>query len=292
MRGPAFSHVTFLAFLALAACGLVRASDACAQGRRIQTPFPQPAPKQPALPQLMKLRVEEDLITGELRNVPLQTALEELASRTGIVFEVALQEDDPVSVSFFRIPLQEAVQRLAGPGNSITYYAGTETGQNRIQLVRVLTRTPKSSQASLRYIGTGAVTKTGEDAIDSPEQAMKALTESTSLEVRQKAVEVLVAAKGEVAVQALTKVVEDEAPEMRVAAIEGLASLSARGALPQIVQHLRDKHPAVRQSAIVAVALLGDAENVKDLKPLSRDKDASVAAAADIAIKKLSVRRP
>jgi HEAT repeat protein len=147
-------------------------------------------------------------------------------------------------------------------------------------------------QASLRYIGTGAVTKTGDDTVDNPEQALRALAESKNPETRQKAVEILVAAKGVAAVQALTMAVEDEAPEVRAAAIEGLASLGERNALPKIVHHLKDPHPGVRQSSINAVALIGDAENLNDLRPLGRDKDKSVAAAADIAIKKLSMHRP
>ncbi len=240
----------------------------------------------------MKIRVEDDLVTAELRNVPLQTALEELAARTGIVFEVAQQENDPVSVSLFKASLQEAVERLIGPGNFIIYYGRSETGPSRIEFVRVLNRSSKSNQASLLYLGTGSITKSGEDTIDSPEQALKALSESKNVDAREKAIEVLVAAKSEDTVPTLAKAMTDEAPEVRAAAIEGLASIGARGALPQIVQSLKDKHPGVRQSAVKAVALLGDADNVKDLRPVEHDQDASVAAAADIAIKTLSTRHP
>jgi len=294
MRLPPFFESCPPGALLFVICVLIPASEVLAQGRRIPTPLPRPPQNQPqpALPQHMKIRVEDDLVTAELRNVPLQTALEEMAARSGIVFEVAQQENDPVSVSFFKASLQEAVERLIGPGNFIIYFGKAESGQNRIQFVRVLTRSSKSAQASLRYLGTGSITKSGEDSIDNPEQAIKALSESKNVDTRQKAIEVLVAAKGEDTVPTLTKAIADDAPEVRAAAIEGLASLGARGALPTIVQSLKDKHPGVRQSAVMAVALLGDVDNLKDLRPMERDRDASVAAAADMAIKKLSTHRP
>jgi hypothetical protein len=240
----------------------------------------------------MKLRVDEGRVTGEIQATPLQRVLEELAARTGIVFEVPSQENDPVSITFYKVTMQEAVQRLVGTNNSLVYYRRDETGADRIQKVRILAPTGKYPQPSLLYIGSGAVTKTGDDTVDTPDQALKVLTESKKVDLRQKAIEVLVAAKGDAAVQALTQAVDDTAPEVRVAAIEGLAALGARSALPQILRCLRDPHPGVRQSAIVAVALIGDSVNVKDLRPLVKDPDASVAGAADTAIKKLAARRP
>jgi hypothetical protein len=274
---------------------LVSASLCTAQGRKPLPPFPgqssRPIQSQPVGPLYMKIRVEDNQVTAEIRNTPLQTVLEELANRTGVVFEIQSQEDPPISISLYHVGLQEAIQRIISSENGIFYYGQDNAGLSRIEYVRVFPRANEPQQPSLRYIGTGAVTKSGDDTVDTPEQALKALAESKSLEVRQKAVELLVKAKEDVAIQALTSVLDDPAPEIMAAAIEGLASLSARSSLPGIINALKDKHPGVRQSAINAVALLGDSENVKDLKPLSRDGDASVAAAAEIAIRKLSSTR-
>ena len=236
----------------------------------------------------MKMRIEDGFVTAEIRATPLQGVLEELADRTGVVFSIQSQENQPISISLYRVSLEEAIQRILSSENNIIYYGRDAAGNTRIEYVRVEPRANAPAQPSIRYIGTGAVTKTGEDTVDTPDQALKVLSESANLEARQKAIEVLVAAKGEVATLALMGALSDPAPEIRAAAIEGLASLGARSALPAIILSLKDKHPGVRQSAIVALALLGDAENVKDLKPLVKDQDASVAAAADIAIRKLS----
>jgi acylphosphatase len=283
------SRILLLVF-AISACSSLLFS--AARGMPQLPPRAQPNPNPAATPGVMKMRVDEGRVTGEIQAVPIQQVLEELAARTGIVFEVPAQENDPVSITFYKVTVQEAVQRLVGASNSMIYYTRDETGTNRIQRVRIFSSPGKNPQPSLRYIGTGTVTKTGDDTVDTPDQALKVLAESKKVDLRQKAVEVLVAAKGDAAVQALTQAVNDTAPEVRVAAIEGLATLGARSALPQILKSLRDPHPGVRQSAIVAVALMGDAVNVKDLRPLSKDPDASVAAAADTAIKKLATRRP
>jgi hypothetical protein len=262
-----------------------------AEGQVVRTINPQQA-QQPAGPPLLKMRVEGGQVTAEIRNTPWQQALEELAARTGIVFEVQLQENAPVSMVLYRVSVQEAVQRIIGDNDSIFYFGNDAAGQPRIELARIFPRGAVPVQPGIRYIGTGAVTKTGDDQIDSPEQAVTVLSSSKDVDARQKAVDVLVAAKGDIAIKALVAALGDPAPEVKVAAIEGLASLNARAALPQILRAFKDSHPGVRQSAITAVALLGDAENVKDLRPMGKDPDANVAAAADLAIKKLSMRRP
>ncbi|MBZ5498713.1 MAG: HEAT repeat domain-containing protein [Acidobacteriia bacterium] len=240
----------------------------------------------------MKLRLEGQDLVGEIRNTPLQQVLEELAAWSGIVFEIESQENPPISINFYRTSLQEAVERLTGNTNSIIYFERDETGQNRVRFVRVLSRNPRPSPPVLHYIGTGAITKRGDEIVDSPEQAVVVLAGSTNLVARQKAIEVLVTSKGAPAIQALKMALADPAVEVRVAAIDGLVTLGAREALPQILPALKDSHPGVRQSAVMAVGHLGDAGNVKDLKPLLRDPDSSVAASAEMAIQKLSGRRP
>jgi HEAT repeat protein len=249
-------------------------------------------PNQPSEPASIKLRVEGQEVVGQIRNAPLQQVLEELAAWSGIIFEIESQENPQVTVTFYRVPLLEAIQRLTGNNNSIVYSEKDESGQNQIRLVRIFTRTPRPTPPSLHYLGAGAITKRSDDVVDSPEQALAVLSGSSNLAARQKAIEVLVATKGAPAIQALKTALTDPAVEIKVAAIEGLYTLGVHDALPQILLALKDEHPGVRQSAIIAVGLLGDAKNVKDLRPLLKDPDRSVAAAADVAIQKLSARRP
>jgi hypothetical protein len=255
--------------------------------------YPAPAQNQPmpAGPPFLKMRVEEDHVTAEIRNTLWQRVVEELAARTGIIFEVQTQENALLSLTLYRVDLQEAVQRIVGERNSI-YYFGAAGNQNRLQFVRVFPRKDIPPQPSIRYIGTGTVTNSGDDQIENADQALKVLVDSQNVDARQKAIEVLVADKSDLAYQVLLVEVGDAAPEMRVAAIEGLASLGAHSALPLILLSLKDSNPGVRQSAVTAVALLGDANNVRQLRPLGRDSDANVAAAAEMAIRKLSMPRP
>jgi len=249
-------------------------------------------PSQPKEPAAMRMRLEGQDLTAEIHVTPLQQILGELAAWSGIVFEIDSQENPEISVNFYRVSVQEAVQRLTKNDNSIGYYDRDQAGQSRLCFVRIIRRTPHPSPPSLQYIGTGTITKRNDDIVDSPEQALAVLAGSSNLVARQKAIEVLVASKVAPAAQALQAVLNDPAIEIKVAAIEGLVSLGAREALPQILLALKDSHPGVRQSAVLAVATLGDARNVKDLRPLVQDPDASVAASADVAIQKLSARRP
>lgn len=237
------------------------------------------------------MRVEDDHVTAEIRNTPWQRVLEELAARTGIIFEVQSQENAPLSLTLFRADLQEAVQRIVGDRDTVLYY-GTAQNQNRLQFVRIAPRKDVPAQPSIRYIGTGTITNSGEDLIDTPDQALKVLVESQNIDARQKAIEVLLADKSDLTYQVLLAELGDPAPEMRVAAIEGLASMGSHSALPLILLSLKDRNPGVRQSAVTAVALLGDADNLKQLRPLVRDPDANVAAATEMAIRKLSMPQP
>jgi len=271
-----------------AVCGSV-----FAQRPPIQPPqFPIPPSRQQQQqqsqkPSVLKMRVEHGRVTAEILDCPLQDALKELADRTGIIFEVRSQDNPEVSVNLSDIPLQEAIQRIASGRDTMFVYAEDPPGPGKISMARIFPRTTELAQPGIVYLGTGAVTKSGEN-VDSPEHALETLAQSTRVEEREKAVETLVAAKSEAAIKALTNAVSDPSPQIRLAAIEGLAALEARTALPAILKRLKDAHPGVRQSAATAVAVLGSAENVKQLKPLTVDRDAGVAAAAEMAVRRLS----
>jgi hypothetical protein len=261
-----------------------------AQGSPLQrSPFGGIGPdqQQNQKPKVLTIRLENVKITADIVEAPLQDVLRELAARTGIIFEVRSQENPLVSLHLNKAPMQEAIERITAGSNTMFFYDKSAPGSEKISLVRIFPRVANTPQPGILYLGTGAITKSGDD-IDNPEQALKVLAESTKIEEREKAIEVLVNAKSSEAAKALSTTLTDPAPEIRVASIEGLAVLNARDALPGILKSLKDKNPAVRQSAATAVSLLGDAQNVKDLKPLGADKDAGVAAAAEMAMRKLS----
>ena len=262
-----------------------------AQVRR-PLPKPRPAPEPPPSPLKMKIRFEDGNVTAELQSVPIQLALAELAARTGIVFEIGLHDTTTVTVSLYKETPAEAVMRIAGRNNAILYYDTGEDGSPKVTFARIIASVDRPAQPSLSYIGTGTISKRGDDVAETPEQALRVLKEGGSPEAKEKAIELLVTSKADAAPEALSAALADEAPEVRAAAVEGLASLGDRDMLEQIVKALRDKNPGVRQSALTAVALLGDSDNLKDVRPLVKDPDASVVAAAESAVRKLSARRP
>jgi hypothetical protein len=237
-------------------------------------------------PMILNMRVTEGKVTADIVDCPVQKTLQELADRTGIIFELRSHDAPMVSVHLNNATLEEAIQRII-PGHNVLFYYDGDKAEERITKVRIFPRAADIQQPAIIYLGSGAVTKTNDD-VDTPEQAIKALAENARLEMKEKAISILVHNKNEAAAKALTTALLDSAPEIRVAAIEGLVAFEARDTLPGILKCLKDEHPGVRQSAITAVALMGDSKNLQDLKSLSADKDARVASAADSAIKKLS----
>jgi hypothetical protein len=237
-------------------------------------------------PAVQNIRVDNDRITADIVDSPIQSVLLELAERTGVIFEVRTQENPLVSIHIDRIPLKEAIQRIAIGNNTIFLYQ--EKNPEQIRLVRVFPQKPAGLQPGILYLGTGVVTRL-QNAIETPEEALKALAENAGDEEKEKAIAVLADNKSDTGIKALMNCMSDHAPGVRIAAIEGLAGLDVHEALAGIVKSLKDRHPGVRQSATMAVALLGDSTNIKDLKPLIRDMDPSVVAAAELAIRKLSV---
>jgi hypothetical protein len=252
-------------------------------------PLPEPLMlSQPAVPKnvasILDMRVMGGNVTADIVNCPLQSALQELADRTGIIFEFRSHDTPLVSVHLNNIPMEEAIQRIASSHNAVFAY---DQQDNHIKTVRVFPRTAAIQQPSLIYLGSGTITKTNDD-VNTPEQAIRALAENARLEMKEKAVNILVHNKSEEATKALMSSLIDPAPEIRVAAIDGLVTFQKHDALPEIIKCLKDADPKVRLSAATAVALLGSYKNIPDLKPLSADKDVSVASEADKAILKWS----
>ena len=87
-------------FLLLASlCALLVPGTIRGQVRR---PRPAPGGTQPDTPQVpasLTMRVEGAVVTAEIRATPLQRVLEEIAARTGVVFEVGSEVNPPVSIS-------------------------------------------------------------------------------------------------------------------------------------------------------------------------------------------------
>jgi hypothetical protein len=288
-RGPNWRKLLLLSpLIVLSVCPILPA-----QRGREPLQFPpstkQPVPKtdksERSVPAVQKIRVEEGRITADIVESPMHNVLKELAERTGIIFEARSQDNPPVSIHLKKVPLEEAVQRITSGRDAIFLYG---PGSNQITTVRIFPRSAEVPQPSLVYLGTGVVTKSNK-TVETPEQALQALSEGAGVEDREVAIEILVKNKSDAAVKALEDCISDPAPEIRAAAIEGLAAMGARAALPKIQKGLKDEHPGVRQSAVSAVSLLGDSRNLKDLKPLRFDRDSGVAAAAENAIRKLSI---
>ena len=137
-----------------------------------QRPQVSPPPTQPQNKGSIKMRVEEGKVTADITDTALQVVLQELAERTGLIFEVRSQDNPPVSIHLQHVSLQEAIQRIASGSNAIFLYGqGEESPQTHAR--PDFSRTPPVQQPALVYLGTGH-SKNNND-IETPEQALQAL---------------------------------------------------------------------------------------------------------------------
>jgi hypothetical protein len=131
-----------------------------AQAQRLprRNPPLQKQPQQsPAAPAVLNMRVEEGRVTADIVNSPMQTVLKELADWTGIQFEVRSQDNPLVSVHLQGVPVQEAIQRIASDDDTVFFYDQKRPGAEHITFVRVYPRTKPVQQPGIVYLGTGAV---------------------------------------------------------------------------------------------------------------------------------------
>jgi hypothetical protein len=124
---------------------------------------------QASIPLLLRMQIKDGKVNASVRAAPLQKVLEELAARSGIVFQIQSQDNPLVSIVLQEISLQEAVQRIASADDLIFYQGQDASSQNTIQLVKIYPRGEVPLQPSIRFIGSGAITKMGEDTAEGTE---------------------------------------------------------------------------------------------------------------------------
>lgn len=234
------------------------------------------------------MRIAGGLIAMEIADCPMQTALQEMAELTGIVFKVRDQDNALITVQSQKVSFEEAIQLLA-PDRSIMLYYGDENNPERLTGASILPRTTSLQQSGFVFLGTGEITKTNNED-DIPVQALMVLAGNAPLEEKKNAIGLLVEDMSDNSIMVLEWALSNRAPEIRRAVIDGFAHLRVYEALPVIVKSLKDASPGVRISALKAIVELGDARNLKDVERLKADKDPNVAIYADIAMERLSAR--
>ena len=119
---------------------------------------------QDIIPTVLTMQIKDGKVSASVRAAPLQKVLEELAAHSGIVFEVQSQDNPLISIALQEVSLQEAIQRIASADDLIFYHGRDSSGRGAIQLVKAYPRAEVPLQPSIRYIGRGVITKTGEDS--------------------------------------------------------------------------------------------------------------------------------
>ena len=90
--------------------------------------------------------------------------------------------------------------------------------------------------------------------------------------VREDVVTLARKVEDELVVEALLAVLEDPSPEIRRGAIEALAEQGVIEAVPAIAERVQDRNPEVQTAAIQALGRLGDPGGVEELMRIARQQ--------------------
>jgi len=95
------------------------------------------APSSPSKASLLLVEINEDLISIQSRDVPLQAILDKITQLTEIEFLIEVRLADTVSLRFVDLPVDEAIRRLLGKRNQLFFY-NKEADGGRLQKVLVI----------------------------------------------------------------------------------------------------------------------------------------------------------
>ena len=245
------------------------------------------------------LSVQGERLSAKIEAVPLEIVLAELARQTQVkVSVVESVKGELVSVQLENLPLEQGIRQILHDKDYALGYSdqpATSRGHGGPTVIEIhvvgarskpaphnTTSTASEWNRSTRDLGMDS----GQDG-DAPTVAsLLAAVNTANLEARHEAVEALVAAGDDVAVDTLGQLALNDA-EIRDTAIMTLAGMASSKALWKLGQFLSDGRPDVKRSAAEAIASIGDEQALMLLQGSLADADPGVQAVAASALNML-----
>lgn len=236
------------------------------------------------------MELDERTVTVRADDVPLLRVLEEISRLSGLRVEADGQLDQSASLSFERLPLREALDRLLENHSYLLRLVDPDSGAGTHSSLWVFATT------SGKIVSPAAASS--EDAGEAVEAAEVALLESLALalvdevpRVRLRAVAGLSELGGQEAAATLTTVaLADADPSVREEAVYALGEIGALGetgataAKLGLEQALVDPHPRVREAALGAFTDIGGDDSAWSIAFVLTDEDASLREEAVYAL--------
>jgi hypothetical protein len=236
------------------------------------------------------LRAENDRLSLDAEDAPLEEVLEEIVKQVGVEIIIHGEIQRVVSVEFSDIPLEEGLKRLIRDFDHVFVYAATEGGGVSVQELIIYAGegvgryeastpgpiTPQKRRSPLKLKGTSL-------------ESLASALEDEDPEVREEAVDLLADSEDERAVLYLSEVLlNDEDEDVRESAAMALEDLGDQRAIGALIRALRDPEAGVRESAVDALAEIGGEEVVGPLMDTLGDEDEDVRETAADALEELT----
>lgn len=238
----------------------------------------------------LSVAFERSQLTVHAVGVSRAVLLRAIARATGVEIAIEGALDDPATVSFAALPLDQGVRRALGPADVVLVYGPGGS----LDRVMVRGRTPAAAPPATPGPPAGGPPGTAPPTAASLLDDLTRALRSRSRDVREAAI-VAIARTGRAELAPLlAPALQDPEPLIRTVALDAIADLGGPHALGLLAPTLRDPDAGVRAHAARAVGTVGGAEAVQLLHAVRGDEDARVRQAVQQALEELRAapRRP
>lgn len=252
------------------------------------------------------LLLKDGMLTLSAQGTPLGTILQDLASQTGISFEMKTNTERFITVKFNKLPLVEGLRKILNPDSFVIEYGkGAEPGKEEIHKIIVYgnKNNPGSKIAALpnrRLPGGGKTTeRAGLRRLPQPtpvpepdpEQTLEsygALLRDPDPELREEAISDMVDDYGVASLPYLEKaLIGDGNDDVRVAAAGLIGGMEEQRGIAVLAKGLDDLDEDVRLAVVEALGEIGGLATLPVLEKASNDSNEEVRDAAKYLIEEL-----
>ena len=212
-------------------------------------------------------------LSVEADHIPMGLLLEQIARNTGVNIVLKGPADQPVSVSFKAIPLDQAIRRLfAGANIALTYKSNSDGKSNRLTDVLVVMDAGSAATVFSNSPDSPAqrdVSETGEDENPAESGGLPEVPSISEIETkffteqnprtRADLIQLMMNIPGdeiESATKLLMIAVKDDHIDVRVAALTALSAMPEEMAAGGMLEAMNDPEPDVRAAAVMIVGSL------------------------------------
>ena len=222
-----------------------------------------PETESPSLGNSLFTKYEDNLLSVDIKDVPLGEVLQKLSDETGVLFSFppAIGEER-VMVRFSNFTIADALKKILSSHDRIFIYEETqpdsdESLPSRLKEVRIYTTPPKGTS-------TGGTSKPS--TVTSSNSSQPTQTAKNSSVQRKTGKRSTGRTRGKQAVDSLADNLKDSDYRVRLDAVRELRSIGNADAIGHLTSALEDKNPQVRNDAISALEELQEDSKTEDLQ--------------------------